>query len=39
MVRDTGVFHGTGNWVFISGRACRLRLGPEGIYHNEPSHQ
>jgi hypothetical protein len=39
MVRDTGVFHGTGNWVFISGDACRLRVGPQGTYHSEPSHQ
>jgi hypothetical protein len=39
MVRDTGVLHGTGNWVFISGDACRLTVGPEGTYHNEPSHQ
>jgi hypothetical protein len=39
MVRDTGVLHGTGNWVFISGDACHVELGPMGTYYHEPNHQ
>jgi hypothetical protein len=39
MVRDTGVYHGTGNWVFISGDACGVRVAPAGTYRNEPTHQ
>jgi hypothetical protein len=39
MVRDTGVYHGTGNWVFVSGNACHVQLGPTGTYHDEPRHQ
>jgi len=39
MVRDIDAFHGTGNWVFVSGDACGIRVGPAGAYHTEPSHQ
>ncbi len=39
MVRDTGVYHGTGNWVFISAHACAIHVGPNGTYHTEPKHQ
>ena len=34
--RDVGVYHGTGNWVFISGDACGIHVGPPGTYRNEP---
>jgi hypothetical protein len=33
LVRDIDVEHGTGNWVFISGAACGLSVGPPGTYH------
>jgi hypothetical protein len=33
LVRDTTATHGTGNWVFISGAACAVSVGPAGTYH------
>jgi len=39
MVRDTAALHGTGNWVFISGDACGVRVGHFGTYRTEPNHQ
>jgi hypothetical protein len=38
MVRDVGVFHGTGNWVFISAKGCGIVVGRTGAYHSEPRH-
>jgi len=39
LVRDTGVAHGAGNWVFISGNACGVVVGPPGSYYSEPRHE
>jgi hypothetical protein len=33
LVRDIAVAHGTGNWAFVSGAACRISHGPAGTYH------
>jgi hypothetical protein len=33
MVRDVAAHHGAGNWVFVSGAACRIKTGPPGAYH------
>jgi hypothetical protein len=33
LVRDVAVAHGTGNWAFVSGAACRISHGPVGAYH------
>jgi hypothetical protein len=33
LVRDIDAQHGTGNWVFISGAACGITVGPPGAYH------
>ena len=39
LVRDTDVVHGTGNWVFISGNACGVVVGPPGAYYAVPHHE
>ncbi len=33
LVRDEAASHGTGNWVFVSGVACRISVGRPGSYH------
>jgi hypothetical protein len=33
LIRDIDVAHGTGNWVFVSGAACGIRVGHAGSYH------
>ena len=33
LVRDIDATHGSGNWVFISGAACHVSVGPPGTYH------
>ena len=32
LVDDTAAAHGTGNWIFISGRACGITAGAPGTY-------
>ena len=32
LVRDIDVAHGTGNWVFVSGAACAIKVGRAGTY-------
>ncbi len=32
LVEDTAAVHGTGNWIFISGRACAITAGAPGTY-------
>ena len=39
MVRDGQIGHGQGDWVFISGAACRIVAGPVGTYRHAPRHQ
>jgi hypothetical protein len=39
MARDVDVFHGTGNWVFVSARGCGIVVGHTGAYHDVPRHQ
>jgi hypothetical protein len=39
MVRDPQIGHGRGNWVFVSGLACRIVAGPTGTYRHPPRHQ
>jgi hypothetical protein len=39
MVRDVAAYHGTGNWVFVSGEGCAITVGHPGAYHTEPTHQ
>lgn len=37
LVHDAKVPHGHGNWVFIDGTACGLRVGPTGTYDRRGS--
>jgi hypothetical protein len=44
LVRDIAAQHGTGNWVFVSGAACGIKVGHAGSYHwlprpSAPSHK
>ena len=32
LVEDTAAVHGTGNWIFINGRACGIAPGAPGTY-------
>jgi hypothetical protein len=40
LVRDISAAHGKGNWIFVSGAACGIRVGHPGAYHwlPRPSH-
>jgi len=33
LVRDIAAKHGSGNWVFVGGAACNIRVGHPGSYH------
>ena len=37
LVRDQAAHHGSGNWVFVSGAACSVRVGHPGTYHWLPN--
>jgi len=39
LVKDGQIGHGTADWVFISGAACAVSVGPTGTYHTEPRHE
>jgi len=39
LVMDTQVGHGQADWVFVSGRGCRILTGPIGSYHEVPPRQ